>query len=565
MSRERVQKYSAKVRARFSQRVASSRGMSGASTPLPAPRSARPFATASEWCSNHHVVFSQGNTTLPKARRTYFDGLPQVRVREGAYADVPLYRPQVDNDPSAYEHRLHWQFTNYPLVDNPRERLSRRAQPFYQGDPSASNVQVNSAREAGTSDRHVAAAPSGAGRRGRKLEISTRTALADVPTAAEYGRFVDWCRAEHGHMVSLWWKLDDNKNMNVCKAEFLKGLSRLHYRGDTKRLWAELDRDNSNTISFIHFCPEIALDLAQFKRWAELRFGSLAALFHLFDADRSGKLTIEEFRTACDRESIPPRLKGSVVALFQLLGGWDTLTGLSTVSKEDLIPFESWVFPGYLWEEPGLVALAKFQNALCARHHGNPLIAWRKALDKNSDMKLGYTEFRTSYLEVIHLTQEVAAADVNAVYCAMDTARSGWIALTDWDKVSHHLLADFATWAKTTFGKPSRCVRAWEEQHGEGVGPEAFERGVAPLELSDSQVIFLFGGLSLEGVVCGTKPRDPKYKKAGKVTQAKLTFLDHWELESQQIERDAWKKMAARRMTVVERTPMPCDSDEVTD
>jgi len=478
---------------------------------------------------------------------------------------MPVHQPRVDDNdnPSLIHDRLHCRLANTSASLSPRGASGRRRSASLEpavatnprsieeaaaatvphglglrmpGNPERSAKGSMSARDA----KATPAPGPGKRRTGQRLQVR-RTSMADIPAASEFGHFADWCRAEHGHLVSVWWKLDDDNNMSISKTEFLKGLLRLGFKGDMKKLWTILDRDNTGILSFHHFAPESALDLALFKRWAELRHGSLTAAFQAYDADRSGTLTLEEFQQACEREEIPENLKGSEVVLFQLLGGWDRRGGLGTLSRDKLAALERWTFPAYLWQEPDFDALKQFRSVLCGKHFGNPLAAWRKALDRNSDMKLGYSEFR------VDCAHEVPALrDVNGLYCALDRYRSGWISLRDWDKVSHLVLSGFAAWAKAQFGRPSRCVRAWEEQRGEGVGAEAFTRGVKPLELSPEQVDLLFGGLSLEAVVRHRKSQ--AIKRAGTITPPKIAFLDQWEPDYEAMERDAWEALAAQRI-----------------
>merc|ERR1712190_276314 len=89
---------------------------------------------------------------------------------------------------------------------------------------------------------------------------------------------------------------------------------------------------------------------------------------------------------------------------------------------------------------------------------------------------------------------------VPALYLAFDKDHSGWFSLKDFDENSYRLLIAFATWAKEEFGKVSLLVKQWEKEEGQGIGLNAFRKGIKPLALSSEEVEYLFEGLNLESI-----------------------------------------------------------------
>merc|ERR1719272_1752314 len=67
--------------------------------------------------------------------------------------------------------------------------------------------------------------------------------------------FFQWSKKQFGSAVQCWKALDDNADMVISKSEFFKGLAALKYTGDVKALWRKLDRDDSNSVSLLHFDP----------------------------------------------------------------------------------------------------------------------------------------------------------------------------------------------------------------------------------------------------------------------------------------------------------------------
>jgi len=338
--------------------------------------------------------------------------------------------------------------------------------------------------------------------------------------------------------------------MSLIKREFLLGLKELRYPGNAEQLWGNFDRDGTGNISFMEFVPEDALDLARFKAWVLQKFGGFQELFRVFDNDKNGKLSFDEFEQACHREGLPDRLKDSVETLFALVADPKRKRGMDVITMDDLVFLEKWKPPAYLWEPPDEVGAAKFKDALSRRYNQNPWLAWRKALDKDGSMRVGFSEFSEVCRELAKAgLREAAPKSVSAVYVGFDKDRSGWFTLEDWDATAYNHLLAFVTWARQRFRKVSELFRSMEDISGEGLSLGAFRRGIKEgphkLELDSESIEDLFEGLTREPI----QYIDGRMR-AGRIIQAQFTYLDQWNPDKEAEENQAWEQMASKRMSL---------------
>jgi len=178
---------------------------------------------------------------------------------------------------------------------------------------------------------------------------------------------------------------------------------------------------------------------------------------------------------------------------------------------------------------------------------GNPLVAWRKVFDKAGSMRVNYNEFAALCRRLAEkgMTEAVPSRGVPALYCALDTCRSGWISFRHWDERSYSLLSRFAQWARETFRCVSKCVTAWEKSKGKGIDLRGFSRGIEPLGFSEEDCNLLFVGLSFEKVAFD---EDAERFRGGKISLDEIAFLDSWDCERQLEEELAWEEIARPRI-----------------
>jgi hypothetical protein len=256
---------------------------------------------------------------------------------------------------------------------------------------------------------------------------------------------------------------------------------------------------------------------------------------------------MKEFKEACSREGVPPRLKSSVRLLFELLDdGTEKAAGaVGSLCAREVAFIDTWQIPPWMWEEPDFGAAEFFREALLARYK-NPIIAWRKVLDLNSDMRVNYYEFTGACKKLAKsgMLEAHPPSGLSSLFCALDHSRSGWLSFREWDKTSYRLLARFALWTRKEHGKAIILVKAWEDEPDKGLSIETFERIChnAGLGMSPRETDTLFEGLSLKEVA--RKVRSDRVVKAGKITVSKMAFLDKWDIEGQIHEELAWERIA---------------------
>merc|ERR1711879_111058 len=106
--------------------------------------------------------------------------------------------------------------------------------------------------------------------------------------------------------------------------------------------------------------------------------------------------------------------------------------------------------------------------------------AWRLEFDLDGSMKVGFEEFMIACKTLAR--QGVAEADpacgVVAAYCALDSARSGWFNLKDWDIESHRHLYAFKTSAEQNNGKASSFIRSRAREANQGVSWPEFRKAL---------------------------------------------------------------------------------------
>jgi Ca2+-binding EF-hand superfamily protein len=350
--------------------------------------------------------------------------------------------------------------------------------------------------------------------------------------------FQDWAESKHGTLLGLWRKLDKDGSMTVSKTEFLAGMKELGYPGKASLLWSVLDSDGTGILTITEFVPVSALHLARFKHWANEKFGSVQNAFHAFDHDHNGKMTIQEFIRGCHSEDFPVALKSSIQTLFDAMD--DRSSGGKPVITSDEVRFiDSWKCPEYLMAEPDDAARAAFQEALVARHGRNHILAWRRALDKDGNMRLSFSEFTDACRRLAKhgMSQATPSSGVPALYCAFDRYRRGWISLQDWHETSWRLLANFRRWAHMEFPRVSHCLKAWDSNSLKGVSFGTFRTQVKELGMTADEMEYIFEGLSLQAESWSEEKGRLSF---GRLTKAELVFLDTWNPDENQLEATAW-------------------------
>jgi len=537
------------------------------------------FAKKQDWSNRHHVVSSKGNDRLPRTRRAYFDNSCAVQVKCGEFRDILAYQPWDTDDNGGYEVRLRRRFLQFPQFLSARGKefsgqangqthsplefssvLSRSATPSYSSGKSSTDLVSWLTRttpvQPVTLDGLILKSPSTASEQVEPLQVqvkqSTRKAaqtsparlrseLADAPLSEH---FRHWCQAKRMNLVTLWRKLDVDGNMTLHKHEFIKGLAMLDYGSnkDRQQLWDQLDRDTSGSISFMEFAPEHAIDLARFKNWVTEKFGSIKALFRIMDGDGNGKISLQEFAQACQSHGMPQQQRDSIQKLFMLIDNCDRKADVGTITEAELGFLDVWKCPAYLWVEADHRAKNAFVIAMLNENGQNMFLAWRRALDKDGSMRVGFEEFTTAcrVLARAGMAEAWPRNGIDGLYASLDHDRSGWFTLRDWDPDCHRLVFDFCKWVKQHYKKATEWVRLEEARGMEpGLSLNTFRRCVKSMEMTEDEEETLFEGLSLAPI---------EKKGKGRICAADVTFLDKWDPDQELADDVAWEKMADQRI-----------------
>lgn len=545
--------------------------------PLPAETS------GDQWSARHHVTASKNNVLHMKHHRVYFDAVPNIRLSsKGGYEDLELRQPTEAEDPDGHASRLIKRFSQFPstasemstgkwkakaprmlsaLIPGASKEIKSKSSHSY-SFPSWSDRGRAHYKEASVVLSHRAGSSAGslvdeatelpmaamgstrasqaarAGPRHSGLSNALLTSLSPGQ-GCQIKAFQEWCEKRFGHMVALWRKLDDDGNMTLSKAEFLKGLKDLNYPGKVSALWCILDADATGLITFNEFVPVDALHLSKFKHWADEKFGSVVNAFRFFDDDHNGKMSMQEFADGCQAADFPASLKNSVQALFDVMDD-SKGQGKALITADEMAFLDAWKCPEYLWVHPDEKAKKAFEEALIARHGHNYIIAWRKALDKDHNWRVTFPEFIATCkrLAKLGIPQAAPANGAAALFCAFDHHRRGWFTLHDWHEDSWNLLYKFNEWVHREFTKMADFYKSCDVHAvASGVSLGNFRAHTRDLDCSSEEKEYLFEGLSLQTEAWS----EEKHRYAhGTMSKGELLFLDQWHAEEDEREANAW-------------------------
>lgn len=350
--------------------------------------------------------------------------------------------------------------------------------------------------------------------------------------------FASWCVEKHQHLLFLWRKLDKNGSMSLTKQEFLVGMRQLRYEGDLDELWLKLDADDSGMVSLFEFAPEQALELAQFKQWANDHFGSIAKAFRLLVKGHGSRVSFEDFSAACISKGLPEHLHHSMRTIFMATLDHSQVKGMA-VSGFPLRCLDEWEPPPFLFASPDHMAKSRLSEVLIRRHGNNALLAFRKALDRNGSMRVSYDEFSSLCRQISRRNNFMELHDeerITSVYCSFDGQRSGWFGLNDWDEDSYVLLRAFFIWARASHSSVQQFIRDKEDTPGKGISIQDFRRSISkPLGIHMESVVTLIEGITLEKFKSGQGMRN--------IRPRDVAFLDNWDPEREKEDKQKWRKV----------------------
>lgn len=495
------------------------------------------------WLDRWNILGSKDNKKQPKSRRCYFDKLPWAQVLSGKYV----------------EHSDRHGVTNFDVfcACSQQERdseLSKRFQSssFKLADADSLQKAIENGTRQSEDDKPVivkipkpgphavpldfltaAMGSKISNEHGSKQRKTQQREFADQileslwkntsllhKEGGAFMEFYQWGVKKYGTLARCWKMLDDDCNMRITKTEFLKGCLKREFKGDAKSIFRILDRDKTEHVSFFHFDPVGALDLAELHQWAQNKFGGISQAFKALDRDRNGQLTKKECLRAGKEHGLP-NSKG-VQTLFEILDA-DNNTSLS---DREVSVMDKWKYPPWLVAVPDHEACNAFKDHLLRRYHHQPIRAWRGALDRKGAMRVSWDTFEGYCRLVPHIQKDI----LPKIWKALDQNMSGWLSLGEiWPKEAE-LLETFVQYCKLEYGSVRQAFLQIDSNGNGRLSRHEFQKITRDLDLSEDESDVIFNGLDLHG--------------DGRVEADEVQFLDRWCLEKFNKEEALWHSVA---------------------
>jgi len=333
-------------------------------------------------------------------------------------------------------------------------------------------------------------------------------------------QFHMWCASKFGNLTRLWRCLDVHSNMRIGQGQFLRGLQDLGYGGDVRELFKSLNRDQTGTLLFYHFAPEVALAVADLLQWARTNHGGLAGIGLNSEIEKMSFLTREQFCNMCKKRGYTR--EESLQRTFDLIDK----DGDGSVSRTEFLNLDKWEFPEWLLAKPDMQAADLFRNRILHRFHGNALLAWRY-LNRGGSMRVSWNDFRVACRKFFSAEDQQA---LPSAWRALDLDLSGWLSLREFDPDAFQKLMDFTRWTCATFGSTMAAFPKLLSNTNGQITQSEFRYTCKPSGLGDDIVNFIFTGLDVDGT--------------GTIEATEIRFLDQWKGLADLKEEDAWAQVA---------------------
>ncbi|CAE7365634.1 unnamed protein product [Symbiodinium sp. KB8] len=159
--------------------------------------------------------------------------------------------------------------------------------------------------------------------------------LLASPSLESAQNFKNRLREKFGTFLRAWKMVLDMDGSNTCTwEEFRLTCKKIGFKHDIAGAWRALDQKMAGTINLSDIDPASSSVLLDFRNWAMEEFGSVRAMFSVFDEDGSKSLSLKEFKRACRIYGFRGNLKG----LFNILDG----TGTGTLSVDEVVFLDRW-------------------------------------------------------------------------------------------------------------------------------------------------------------------------------------------------------------------------------
>jgi len=164
--------------------------------------------------------------------------------------------------------------------------------------------------------------------------------LSAAPNPAEAEAFKTMLSNKFRHPLKAWQALDEDRAGKVSYKEFSICAARIGFRADTGHdvpgAWMALDGDASGYIALTEINPHCASALSEFRRWANLFFGSVMSAFMALDVDGGGSLSRNEFKKSVTKFNF----RGDREELFSMLD----IGGDGDINVEEMSFLDEWEY-----------------------------------------------------------------------------------------------------------------------------------------------------------------------------------------------------------------------------
>lgn len=329
--------------------------------------------------------------------------------------------------------------------------------------------------------------------------------------------FNEFTRRRIGNPVRTWFQLDPEENLRIGEKQFMRRCEEIGFRGNLPSLWRYIDADQTGSITILELDAPAAIVLADFKNLIASHFGNTTAAFKFFDFNKSGRIAKPEFLMQMRELGY----QGNAGKLHALLDR----SGLGIVHTADIAFLDKWHPVPYLFAEYNWKGLQRLKDALVFQH-ASLLKAWRKALDKDSTMRISWDEFSQACMAIPQAREQLPSQyledlpqtsdEIAGCWRALDQDCSGWIALREFDQPSFHALASFKRWADESHGGVVAAFRNLDTANAK-LSEAELKKASRGEKGYKGDFELLFDGLDVNN--------------ANQLTENDVKFLDAWDLD----------------------------------
>lgn len=527
-----------------------------------------------DWIDRWNVVGSKDNKQQPKFRRNYFDQLPWAQVMDGQYVehsdrhgavnfDVFCACSQKERDTELRKRFEDHQFRSWPsnvksaICDAtskveqvkipkpgphavPMDVLAAALAPPAPAEPQeiqkpAQEIQ-KPAQSSEPFERRKAfqrRSTMNGIKYWQKIQHQLWDKTAAMHSCPDYMDFYQWSLKKFGSLCRCWKMLDVDCNMKTSRGEFLALTRKHNFKGDAKKIFQIMDVDKTEQVSFFHFDPVSAVDLAELHKWATTRWGGVQNAFKALDKDRNGQLSKKEFVTAAKSYGLPSTWV--VKTLFDLLDADKN----GTLSEREVYVIDRWKYPPWITADPDYELTKAFKERLLKKYDRNPIRAWRLALDKKGNMRVNWDAFEHCCRQRHGLAKEV----VPGLWKSLDDNMSGTLSLREFWPEAQSLLENFVTYCRLEHGSVYQAFIKMDNNGNGRLSRSEFRIVSMCCDLTEVQSDLLFDGLDI--------------KDDGRVEADEVSFLDKWAMERDIEEEQLWNDVAKALRKIREEADDP--------